>query len=157
MGSIPGQGTKILYATWPKKKYTHTHTHIYICIYINPVENCTMVLLVSNMVYFLYKTNACFKITSKQIGFLQKIMDVSLNVMPWASNKKLLQQLNHNLRWCSIAKTEQQPWESLTVLSLVQRDCVVSKAVTELQLNDFKHDLSSSLRWRRSSNLIYVV
>ena len=37
--------------------------------------------IASNMVYFLYKTNACFKITSKQIGFLQKIMD-SLNVMP---------------------------------------------------------------------------
>ena len=100
MGSIPGQGTKILYAIWPN---THTHTHIY--IYINLVENCTIVLLVSNMVYFLYKTNACFNITSKQIGFLQKIIDASLNMTSWASSKKLQWQLNHNLRWRSIAKT----------------------------------------------------
>ena len=78
--SISGQGRSCM--PHGQKKNTHTHTHTYICIYINPVENCTMVLLVSNMVYFLYKTNACFKITSKQIRFLQKIMDVSLNVMP---------------------------------------------------------------------------
>ena len=27
IGSVPGQGTKILHAMWPAHTHTHTHTH----------------------------------------------------------------------------------------------------------------------------------